>query len=44
MSYWSYGMKKIKLKLYISGRTAKSVKAIANLKRICEEEFKKRIW
>lgn len=31
---------KIKLKLYITGRTSRSENAISNLQRICSEEFK----
>lgn len=32
-------MNKFVLKLYITGQTARSQRAIANLKRICEEEL-----
>jgi circadian clock protein KaiB len=32
-------MSTLHLKLYISGRTHSSERAIANLKRICEEDF-----
>lgn len=31
---------KIKLKLYITGRTSRSENAISNLQRICSEEFR----
>ena len=33
-------MKKFPLKLYITGQTARSARAIENLRRICEEELK----
>jgi len=32
-------MNKFKLRLYITGKTAKSERAIANLKEICEKEL-----
>lgn len=32
-------MSKILLKLYVTGKSARSSQAIANLSRICEEEF-----
>ncbi len=32
-------MKKLLLKLYITGKTPNSERAIADLRRICEEEF-----
>ncbi len=33
-------MNKFKLRLYITGKTTKSERAIANLKKICEKELK----
>ena len=36
-------MKTYTLKLYVTGRTARSAKAIATLRRICEEELDGRI-
>ena len=33
-------MDKFKLRLYITGKTPKSERAIANLKKICEKELK----
>ena len=35
-------MPKFLLKLYITGQTPKSERAIANIHRICEEEFKEK--
>ena len=33
-------MQKFIIKLYVTGQTARSLRAIANLRRICEEELK----
>ena len=33
-------MNKFKLRLYVTGKTAKSARAIANLKEICERDLK----
>jgi circadian clock protein KaiB len=35
-------VKKIKLKLYVTGRTSRSERAIANLQRLCKEELEGR--
>jgi len=35
-------MNKYLLKLYITGQTSKSEQAIVNMRRICEENFKKK--